>query len=513
MSEPFYITTPIYYVNARPHLGHAYTTIAADASCRFNRMEERETFFLTGTDEHGDKIVSAAQAEGLTPKAYVDRISGMFRDLWPDLTVECDFFVRTTDLSHINVVKKILMKLRDSGDIYFGDYSGDYCFGCERFLTSRELVDGKCADHGAKPAIINESNYFFKISRYQDWLIDYIKKNPDFITPKYYRNEALGFLREPLEDLCISRPKKRLQWGITLPFDRDYVTYVWFDALCNYISALGYPDAAAFKKFWPHARHIVAKDILKPHGIYWPVMLKAAGISVFRNLHVHGFWNIDHAKMSKSVGNVVNPGEMAKKYGIDAFRFYLMRDMVFGLDSSFSEEALILRYNADLANNLGNLFSRVCAMTHKYFDGIVPGIDPGIDDLDELSLEKEAIKAVEEFAAAMKKMAFHKGLMAAWDFIGKMNKYVDVMAPWVLAKKESDKKKLEAVIYNLLEGLRVISGLIYPIMPGTAARMQKGLGFDEKDKFHRSDAIKKWKTLLPGTLIPKHGSLFPRIKK
>ena len=513
MPDPFYITTPIYYVNARPHLGHAYTTIAADAACRFHQMERRETFFLTGTDEHGDKIVTAAENMGLDPKAYVDKISGMFNDLWPRLNVENDFFVRTTDSPHMRMVEGVLQRLYDSGDIYFSDYSGNYCFGCERFLTSRELVNGKCPDHDEPPAVVNESNYFFKMSRYQDWLIDHIKQNPDFITPKHYKNEALGFLREPLEDLCISRPKKRLTWGITLPFDTDYVTYVWFDALCNYLSALGYPDGAMYKKFWPHARHIVAKDILKPHGIYWPIMLKAAGIPIFKQLHVHGFWNIDRTKMSKSIGNVVSPEKMAETYGADAFRFYLMRDMVFGLDSAFSEESIVLRINTDLANDLGNLFSRVCAMTHKYFDGVVPGISPEFQDDAELNLEPDALKAANDFAAAMKKFEFHKGLGAIWEFIGKMNKYVDVMAPWALAKNESDKKKLETVIYNLLEGLRVVSGLIYPIMPETAKKMQKSLGFNGQDPFYILDIIKSWKTLSPGTVISKPEPLFPRIEK
>jgi len=314
MSKPFYITTPIYYVNARPHLGHAYTTIVADIARRFHSMRQVETFFLTGTDEHGDKIVRAAKKENLSPRKYVDKISGLFRALWPELNIEYDVFIRTTDASHVAIVEQIMQKIYDAGDIYFSEYEGLYCFGCERFYTERELVNGKCPDHETEPEPIKESNYFFRMSRYQDWLIDHIKNTPGFITPERYKNEVLSFLKEPLEDLCISRPKKRLKWGITLPFDKNYVTYVWFDALLNYISALGYPDGDLFKTFWPVAEHIVGKDILKPHGIYWPIILKAAGIPVYKQLHVHGYWNVDETKMSKSIGNVVEPLQLKNIY-------------------------------------------------------------------------------------------------------------------------------------------------------------------------------------------------------
>ncbi len=511
MSEPFYITTPIYYVNARPHLGHAYTTIAADVICRYNRMQGRETFFLTGTDEHGDKIVQAAKDENLTPKQYADKISNLFKSLWPELNISNDFFIRTTDPSHILVVKQILQRIYDSGDIYFSEYEGLYCFGCERFYTERELVDGKCPDHQTTPEIIKESNYFFKMSRYQEWLINHIKTNPDFIRPERYKNEVLSFLKEPLEDLCISRPKTRLQWGITLPFDKEYVTYVWFDALLNYVSALGYPDGASFKKLWPAAQHIVAKDILKPHGIYWPIMLKAAGIDIYQHLNVHGYWNVDESKMSKTVGNVVEPLSLKNVYGLDAFRFFLMRDMVFGLDSNFSEEALVQRINADLANDLGNLFSRVITMAHKYFDGVVPQVDPAIEQQLELGLASQSAVALLEFEKAMDKFAFHKGLIAIWEFISRMNKYIDVTTPWVLAKNNSSRKQLEVVIYNLLEGLRIISGLIYPVMPDTAAKMQKHLGLEQDSAFYRIDLLKTWNIMKPGTRLPKSITLFPRI--
>ncbi len=511
MRDPFYITTPIYYVNARPHLGHAYTTIVADVACRFHDMRRAKTFFVTGTDEHGDKVVRAAKAEGLSPRTYVDRISKLFRELWPELNIKNNYFIRTTDAHHIAVVEQIVQKIYDSGDIYFSEYKGLYCFGCERFYTERELADGKCPDHETEPELIEESNYFFKMSRYQEWLIDYIRNHPDFIRPERYRNEVLSFLNEPLEDLCISRPKSRLKWGITLPFDNDYVIYVWFDALINYISALGYPEGDLFKTFWASARHVVGKDILKPHAIYWPIMLQAAGIPLYQELNVHGYWNIDESKMSKSIGNVVEPLELKNIYGLDVFRFFLLREMVFGLDSNFSETALIQRINSDLANDLGNLFSRVLAMAHKYFSGVVPEIDAQTEAELQLNLESDAFAAISEFETSMETFAFHKAIMAVWKFIGQMNKYIDLTTPWVLAKKKSSRKQLEVVIYNLLEGLRIISGLIYPIMPDTAETMQTHLGMDSKQPFYHFDVLKTWKTIGSGTQLPKSIALFPRI--
>jgi methionyl-tRNA synthetase len=511
MTRPFYVTTPIYYVNARPHLGHAYTTIVADVATRFHSMRGTDVFFLTGTDEHGDKVVRAAQKEDLSPRVYVDKISQLFQDLWPELQISNSSFIRTTDPHHMAVVELILQRIYDKGDIYYSEYEGLYCFGCERFYTERELVEGKCPDHETEPELIKESNYFFKMSKYKQWLIDHINNTPGFIRPQRYKNEVLAFLKEPLEDLCISRPKSRLKWGITLPFDQNYVTYVWFDALINYVSALGYPDGELFAKFWPSVQHVVAKDILKPHGIYWPIMLHAADIPIYQHLNVHGYWNVAASKMSKSIGNVVDPLQLKNIYGLDAFRFFLIRDMNFGLDSNFSEPALVQRINSDLANDLGNLFSRVISMTHKYFDGIVPQADADSNTDFELGIASNAASAIESFETFMETFEFHKALAAVWEFIGQMNKYIDVTAPWVLAQKKSNRKQLETVMYNLLEGLRIISGLIYPVMPSTAATMQKHLGMDPDAAFYHLAGLKKWSGLAPGTKLPKSIALFPRI--
>lgn len=507
-----YFTTPIYYVNAKPHLGHAYTSIAADVATRFHQMSGAQTYFLTGTDEHGDKIVQAAEKQATTPQEYADKISRLFQDLLPVLNVKNNQFIRTTNPDHKKVVKAVLSKIYDSGDIYFSSYEGLYCFGCERFYQERELVEGKCPDHGVAPSKIEESNYFFKMSKYQDWLIDHIKSNPDFIRPEQYKNEILSFLKEPLEDLCISRPKSRLTWGITLPFDKDYVTYVWFDALVNYISALGYPDGELFKQFWPTTRHFVAKDIIKPHGIYWPIMLKAAGIPIYQGLNVHGFWNVKGSKMSKSIGNVTDPIEVTSEYGTDAFRFFLMREMVFGLDANFTEDSIIARINSDLANDLGNVFSRVLSMNQRYFKGEVQGADKTVETQHDLSLKAPALEAIQDFGQAMEICQFSKGVAAVWKFINILNKYIDTQEPWSLAKDETKLPILETVLYNLIEGLRVVSCLIYPIMPGTSATMQETLKTAKKDgTIYTLDEAAVWGQVEKGSVIAKPPMLFPRI--
>jgi len=508
VAERFYVTTPIYYVNAEPHIGHAYTTIVADVLNRFHTLRGMDTFFLTGTDEHGDKIAIAAEKNGQSPQEYVDRISKMFRDLWPTLDVENDRFIRTTDPEHIEVVQSILNRVNENGDIYFAEYEGLYCVECERFYTERELLDGKCPDHQTTPKVIKEANYFFRMSNYQDWLINHIKENPDFIRPERYRNEALSFLKEPLEDLCISRPKSRLTWGISLPFDDRFVTYVWFDALINYVSALGYPNGDLFHKFWPVSQHLIAKDILKPHGIYWPCMLKSAGIEPFQHLNVHGYWNVNAGKMSKTVGNVVKPLDLVGVYGLDPFRYFLLREMVFGLDSEFSEQALVARINSDLANDLGNLASRSLTMIQKYFKGVLP--EPQAESLEDRELRDAALTLVDSCESVMVELSFHKALIAVWEFINQVNRYIVAMEPWVLAK--TDKGRLATVIFHIYQSLKVISALIWPFMPGSAERLQKQLGLEVTGGKFTLDLVRKWGDGKPSGPVVKGEALFPRVE-
>ncbi len=505
--KAFYITTPIYYVNAEPHLGHAYTTIVADVIARFYRLAGYDTFFLTGTDEHGDKVVEAATKAGEDVRAYVDRIAASFREAWPKLDITHDYFIRTTDENHERTVEEILTRVYDRGDIYFSEYEGKYCVGCERFYTDTELEDDRCPIHLTELKIIREENYFFRMSRYQEWLIDYINEHPTFIRPERYRNEVLAFLREPLEDLCISRPKRRLSWGIPLPFDNNYVTYVWFDALINYVSGLSYPDGELFKRFWPVAQHIIAKDILKPHAIFWPCMLKAAGIEPYRHLNVHGYWNIAAGKMSKSMGNIVRPMDMAGEYGLDAFRYFLLRDMVFGLDSDFTEESLVRRLNSDLANDLGNLVSRSATMIVKYCDGVVPA--PAEVGEEDRAIREAVPKVIEEYEALMREFTFHKALMAVWELVGKANKYIDTTKPWVLA--ESDQERLGTVLDTIVGVIQTVSVLMWPFMPRTAEKIQRQLGLEVVGKELGFDSVREWSKTKRVSPVTKGPPLFPRV--
>ncbi|MDI3492737.1 MAG: methionyl-tRNA synthetase [Desulfomicrobiaceae bacterium] len=504
----FFVSTPIYYVNARPHLGHAYSTIVADSIARFHKLAGDNVFFLTGTDEHGDKIVQAAQKADLDVQRYVDEISSSFQELWPSLEIENDDFIRTTMERHKKCVQYVLQKVYDSGDIYFAEYEGLYCYGCERFYTEKELVDGKCPDHQVEPTRIKEKNYFFRMSRYLDALRRHIEEHPEFIQPERYRNEVLAMLREDLGDLCISRPKTRLTWGIDLPFDTDFVTYVWFDALINYISALGYPEDDRFRKFWSGAHHIVAKDILKPHAIFWPTMLMAAGLPLYKGLRVHGYWTVGETKMSKSLGNVVAPLDMAQRYGVAAFRYFLLAEMSFGQDASFTEEALVQRFNADLANDLGNLFSRTLTMTHKYCGGRVPECG----ELNELDREVLSIghNALANFQSQFQHFHFSRALASLWELVRHLNKYIDKSAPWALFKA-GETIRLNTVLYVVLEGMRKVALHLWPVMPSLSEAMLEQLGWKwDLAAVDLEGETSSWFGLQPGTPVAASSNLFPR---
>ncbi|MEG2172783.1 MAG: methionine--tRNA ligase [Desulfovibrionaceae bacterium] len=509
----FYITTPIYYVNARPHLGHAYTTIVADSLARFHKLLGQKTRFLTGTDEHGDKIVQAAEKAGLSPQDFVNNVSGEFKALWPQLGIDYDAFVRTTDPQHKACVQAFMQKVYDAGDIYFGEFGGYYCYGCERFYTEKELENGLCPQHLSKPEFISEKNYFFRMSKYLPWLLEHIKTHPDFIRPERYRHEVLAMLENGvLEDLCISRPKSRLTWGIELPFDTNYVCYVWFDALINYISSLNWPDGEAYADFWP-GQHLVAKDILKPHAIFWPTMLKAAGLPVYQHLNVHGYWLVRDTKMSKSLGNVVDPVTLSTEFGLDAFRYFLLREMHFGSDASFTEDSMTTRVNADLANDLGNLYSRVLSMNAKYFGAMVP--DPLGTTLhpDDESIRALATNAMQNYVQLFGEVRFAQGLDALWELVRALNKYVDTQAPWALYK-QGNRERLANVLYTLLELLRKIALHVWPVMPQAATSMLEQLGCPVTKGSLPTTALRdeahSWGSLQPGTVLAQASNLFPR---
>ena len=503
-TSPIYLTTPIFYANDEPHVGHTYTLVIADALARFWRARGREVFVVTGIDEHGDKNAQVAAKHGVTPKEWVDRMSVAWSDTWRAVGLEYGHFVRTTDPAHATFVQKILADLHARGDIRFDRYTGLYCYGCERFYQERELVDGVCPDHRTPPAEIAEENYFFRMEKYQDQLRRVLEERPELVEPEGYRNEVLALLREPIGDLCISRPKSRLTWGIELPFDDRYVTYVWFDALFSYVSAL---EIAGVPALWQQAHHLIAKDIVKPHAIYWPTMLMAAGLPLYRQLHVHGYWNLGGGKMSKSLGNVVRPRDVQARYGMDAFRYYLLRDKSYPGDADFSEEGLVARLNADLANGLGNLASRALAMQQRYFEGVLQPLAPEPVDL---ALRAAFAEARRELDVHVPDFAFHRALEALWRALDHANKYVTATAPFTLAKDPAKRPRVGAILHELAEALRVTAQLVEPFMPETARKLATYLGFPE-DQLAALDL--PWGTAFPAghrTLAPQ--ALFPRVE-
>ncbi|MBI5186726.1 MAG: methionine--tRNA ligase [Nitrospinae bacterium] len=509
--KKFYITTPIYYVNDQPHIGHAYTTIAADVVARYKRQRGHDVFFLTGVDEHGQKVQEAAKKRNVPPKQHCDELCVRFKDLWRALHISNDYFIRTTDEAHKDAVRSALQKLHDKGEIYKGSYEGWYCLPDERFWMEKDLVDGNCPECGRKVEHIKEYNYFFKMGSRKDWLVEHIRSHPDFIQPESRRNEVLGFLlSKDLGDLCISRPKERLAWGIPLPFDEGYVTYVWFDALLNYASGVGYPsDEKQFRTRWPASFHLVGKDILTTHSVYWSTMLEALGLPLPESIFAHGWWTINGRKMSKSLQNVVEPNQLVDEFGAEPIRYFLLREVPFGLDGDFSRHALIGRINSDLANNLGNLFSRALQMIMKFSGGEVPA--PGAAGEGDAELKSIAGGIVEGLNAQYQVLAFSKILASIWHLVDFSNKYIVVNEPWSLAKSDEKRARLNTVLYNVAESLRITAVLIYPFMPQTAGRMLDQLGLKTDASGVDPGSLKEWGGLPSGLKVNLGDALFPRI--
>ena len=495
--KPFYVSTPIYYVNDKPHIGHAYTTILADVLSRYHRKKGRDVFFLTGLDEHGQKVQQAAEERGVEPKIHCDEMAPRFIELWDELHIQYDDFIRTTEKRHVDVVQNILQKVYDNGDIYEDNYEGLYSVSEERFITEKEADSGDYRDIKK----LKEKNYFFKMSKYQEKLISHIENNSKFIQPVHRKNEVLGFLKSPLNDLCISRPKSRLNWGIELPFDSDYVTYVWFDALINYVSALGFDsDEKKYNTYWPANLHLIGKDILTTHSVYWPTMLLSVGIKLPKTIFAHGWWLSDQSKMSKSVGNVVDPLQLIKSYGVDPVRFYLMKEMVLGQDSNFSIESFIKCYNNDLANDFGNLLSRVSNLINKFYNGILV---EGEDLSEDGKIVKGcAIETIDKVSKLIDEMKIDDAIDSVFLLIKNVNKFLEVTVPWKVVK--TDLKKGGALLFTAAESLRIIALLLAPIMPNRTALVLETLNTKNTEIY--------WGGLVIGSKIKTHKPLFPRIE-
>lgn len=505
----FYITTPIYYPSDRLHIGHAYTTVAADAVARFKRLEGYDTYFLTGADEHGQKIERAAQAHGKTPKEYVDEIVATFKTLWAELRVEYSDFIRTTDERHRVVVEKVFERLYDQGDIYKAAYEGWYCTPCETFWTERQLVEKSCPDCGRPVELLQEESYFFRLSKYADRLLKHIEEHPDFIQPVSRRNEMVNFIKSGLEDLCVSRTT--FSWGIQVPFDPRHIIYVWVDALTNYISALGYgtEDDALFRRYWPADVHLVGKDIVRFHTIIWPILLMAIGVELPKRVVGHGWLLVDGGKMSKSKGNVIDPHALIEKYGVDAVRYYLLRELPSGADGYYLEENLIGRINSDLANDLGNLLHRTLTVCERFGGGVIgaPGAPEGPDE-ELIGLTQET---PEKVSAHVDRLELAEALAAVWQPVSRANKYLDETAPWNLGKDPGKRERFNTVLYNVLEVYRFVTVLLSAFMPGFPQRVWPQLGIADRPELHTFASL-RWGRFPAGVKVQRGAPLFPRIE-